>query len=408
MSFAQPERVARLVGLVCVAEVLSIVGVFAFPSIQVELGRLWGLDAVALGWINGLYYAAYGVGVCVLSSLTDRVDARTVFLGGSIVSLVACCGFALLAAGFWSALLLRAAAGLGLAGTFIPALRALLDRLPERSRSRGMAWYTSSFAFGTSISFYYAGAVARSLGWRWVFGGAGVLSLVAALLVWIGLDAVAPPEHESHPSVLRGLLAVLESRPARLNILAYAGHMWELFALRTWIVSLLWYTRAAAGGGGWEPTVVAAIANLVAMVLNILVTEAAHRFTRRSVLVTVMLTCITFGVTLALGLPASYGIVALAVSLYLGLAHSDAALLYAGTVEAAPAGRQGAALAAHSVIGFTAAFAGSLTVGWAIELAGGQERIGAWSAALVVIALGTVGSLVAVARGAGRMGTAAS
>ena len=43
-------------------------------------------------------------------------------------------GFALLADGFAAALGLRALAGLGLAGTYIPGLRALVDRLSGPAR----------------------------------------------------------------------------------------------------------------------------------------------------------------------------------------------------------------------------------------------------------------------------------
>jgi len=394
--------VLRLIALACGAEVLSVLGVFAFPSIQVQLAGRWALDALELGWINGLYYAVYGLGVILLSSRTDRVDARAVFLLGAAINATANVGFALLASGFWSALALRAAAGLGLAGTFIPALRMLLDRLPMGYRARGLSWYTSSFALSTSLSFFYAGVVADTLGWRWVFAGAGALGLLAGALVWRGIEPLERPPHEGdQPSVLGGILRVLARRQARLNILAYAGHMWELFALRTWLVSLLWFAAGGPLARGLGPTVVAALANLLAMGFNLGTTEAAHRFPRRRVMLVAMAAGGTVAVLLAFAVPASYRIIALGAALYVALAQSDSALLYTATVESVPAGEQGSALAAHSVVGFSAAFAGSLAVGAVLDLAGGPASAWAWSLALLTMGLGSAGAGVAVAAGAG-------
>ena len=48
-----------------------------------------------------------------------------------MAAIVAACGalFSFLAGGFWSALLCQALIGIGLAGTYIPGMKALTDRL---------------------------------------------------------------------------------------------------------------------------------------------------------------------------------------------------------------------------------------------------------------------------------------
>ena len=42
----------------------------------------WHITNGEAGWITGLFYAAYTVSVPILVTLTDRVDPRTVYLGG--------------------------------------------------------------------------------------------------------------------------------------------------------------------------------------------------------------------------------------------------------------------------------------------------------------------------------------
>ena len=57
--------------------------------------------------------------VPVLVTLTDRIDAKRVYPFGVGCTTVAHVAFGALADGFWSALLLRALAGVGWAGTDI-------------------------------------------------------------------------------------------------------------------------------------------------------------------------------------------------------------------------------------------------------------------------------------------------
>ena len=89
--------------------------------------ELWGLTNSEAGWITGVFYLAYMLAVPVLVTLTDRVDARLVYLFGVACTIGAHVLFGLLAEGFWSALFLRALAGVGWAGTYMTGLKSLAD-----------------------------------------------------------------------------------------------------------------------------------------------------------------------------------------------------------------------------------------------------------------------------------------
>src|SRR3974390_409275 len=113
----------------CIAEGLVLIGAFAFPALVPTFREAWGISNAEVGWIAGIYFLGYALAVPVLTSLTDRIDARRVFLAGAGLCALTSGGFALLATGFWSAMLFRFAGGVGLAGVYMPGLKALVDRV---------------------------------------------------------------------------------------------------------------------------------------------------------------------------------------------------------------------------------------------------------------------------------------
>ena len=101
----------RLVGLVCAAQVLVQLGAFFWPALLPGMMRLWMLTNSEAGWITAIFYAAYMVSVPVLVTLTDRIDARGVYLFGVACTVIGHLIFAVWAEGFWSALGARALTG---------------------------------------------------------------------------------------------------------------------------------------------------------------------------------------------------------------------------------------------------------------------------------------------------------
>jgi MFS family permease len=113
-------------------EVGTLLPNFAFAALAPTFIAAWAMTNTEAGWISGISGLGYMASVPVLMSLTDRLDARRVFLAGAALSTIAHLGFALTAEGFWSALLWRGIGGIGLAGTYMPGLRILTDRDESR------------------------------------------------------------------------------------------------------------------------------------------------------------------------------------------------------------------------------------------------------------------------------------
>src|SRR6188474_3280471 len=109
-SMDQRDRSAalRLIAFVCAAQVLVQIGAFFWPALVPEMILRWRLTNSEAGWITAAFYGAYMLAVPILVTLTDRIDAKRVYLGGVAAMVVGHGLFALFADGFWSALTARA------------------------------------------------------------------------------------------------------------------------------------------------------------------------------------------------------------------------------------------------------------------------------------------------------------
>src|SRR5688500_14404519 len=146
-----------LIAALCVAEVFTMLGFATFSALLPTFMAQWSLSATEAGWLSGVFFAGYMGAVPLLTGLTDRIDARRIYLWSIALTALATLAFALLARDVWSAAPLRLLAGAGLAGTYMPGLRALTDRVPERLQPRAVSFYTSSFGIGASASYWLAG-----------------------------------------------------------------------------------------------------------------------------------------------------------------------------------------------------------------------------------------------------------
>jgi len=155
---------SRGVVAMCAAQACAQIGAFSVAAVLPALISAWALTNTEAGWISGIYYAAYTLTVPLLSSLTDRIDPKRVYLGSVAVTAVAFAGFAWIAGGFWSALAFRALMGAGWAGSYMPGLKALSDLAEGQQQSRAVAAHAAAVGVSGALSFGVAGAANAWLG----------------------------------------------------------------------------------------------------------------------------------------------------------------------------------------------------------------------------------------------------
>ena len=380
-----------VIAWVCTAHVASMLCYAIYPTLLPQLQREWGASNSAAGLISGMFFAGYMAAVPVLSGLTDRVDARRVYFFSSLLCAFGCLGFSLFAQGVWSAALFQGLTGAGIAGTYMPGLKALTDRLGERSQSRAVSFYTAVFGIGASFSILLAGAIAATLGWRWAFALCALGPLAAGMMIVFGLPPRQPPA--AARKALLDPRPVLRNRAARGYIFGYTVHCWELFGSRSWLVAFFVFSQSLSAGGSWpwSPVLIAAIANLFGPGSSVLGNELAMRHGRNRVVPVVMVcsglfTCL-FGLFSGLPWYAIVGLSFVLLSLHMG----DSSALTAGMVANSDPGMRGASMALHSMLGFGAGFIAPLAFGAVLDAGGGNASPVAWT--LAYASLGVLGVL---------------
>ncbi|MEI8303256.1 MAG: MFS transporter [Burkholderiales bacterium] len=389
-------RGQTLVFAMCAGQVGNLLPHVVVPAVMVgHLIPLWGLSNAQAGLLAASYAAGYMAAVPVLASLTDRIDARRLLLGGSLASSAATLAFGWLAQGLYSAMLLWALAGVGFAGAYMPGLRALTDRLDPGDASRSVTFYTSSYSLGVGMSFLLSQLVAETLGWRWSFTltGLGPLVMVATAAAM----RPAPPPPRPPGARLLDFRPVVRNRPAMGYILGYAAHCFELYGMRTWIVAFWTFVAARHGGQALlEPITVSVLVTLLAMPASILGNECAIRFGRhRAITVIQVLSAATaLGIGLAAGGPP--GLLLALVLVYAVTVPADSGSLTAGMSASADPQFKGATLAMHSMAGFGLSALAGWLVGVALDAFGGSARPGGWLAAFTVLGAGVLAGPLAL------------
>lgn len=382
--------------LLCGVEALSMSGFATYAALLPLLQHEWGLSNSQAGLISGTFFGAYMLAVPVLVGLTDRIDARRIYLVACTLATAGCLGFALFTRGLFSALASQALIGAGLAGTYMPGLRVLADNLKGEVQSRSIAFYTSSFGFGTTGSLLLAGALS-AYGWRWAFAAAAVGPLLAGPLVFFSFPPREPLSPGASPAALFDFRPVIANREAFGYILGYMVHCWELFGLRSWLPAFFAFSlglTAAGSGSLLGAATLAALINLLGPLASIFGNELALRHGRRRVVLAVMAS--SGGLSCLVGFTAQLPIVLVffLIAGYNLTVMADSAALTAGLVAAADPGRRGAAMALHSLFGFGGGFVAPLVFGAVLDLAGGNHQVNAWGIAFASLGFGCLGGAI--------------
>jgi MFS family permease len=366
----------------CAAQACAQIGAFGVAALLPTLIALWSLSNTEAGWLGGIYYAAYTLVVPLLSSLTDRVDPKRVYLGSVAVTAVAFTGFAWVATGFWSALGFRALMGAGWAGSYMPGLKALSDLAEGPQQSRAVAAHAAAVGVSGALSFGVAGAVNAWFGWPWALLPGALGAALAFVLVLVGLPARPVTAAAGPHGALLDFRPILRNRSALAYSIAYCVHTWEMSALRGWVVAFL-TSVAARTPGAWlplAPATVASVMGLLGVWASVWGNEVAIRFGRRRFILGAMLGSATLAAVIGFGAALPYAGAAALVLLYAMLIWSDSSSLTAGSAGSAEPGRRGATLAVHSTLGYAGGFLGPVALGATLDLLGGPSVLG-WGAA---------------------------
>jgi MFS family permease len=145
----------------------------AAPLLEGELG----LTASELGWLLSAFFWAYVVSQPLMGWLTDRLGAARVLAAGftlwSLATVLT--GISAGIAGLVAARLLM---GVGESVTYPSALALLAQRVTDRHRARATSLLQLGGVAGPALGTFLGGVIMVSYGWRAMFVGLGLASLL--------------------------------------------------------------------------------------------------------------------------------------------------------------------------------------------------------------------------------------
>jgi MFS family permease len=240
-------------GLIALVQVLAMGVWFSASAVVPALTRQWHLSAGVAAWLTAPVQAGFVLGAVASAvlGLADRLPPQLLVAGSAAGAAGATLIMALFADGPLVAIPLRFATGAFLAGVYPVGMKLMASWSPPADRARAMGVLIAALTLGSALPHLIDGL--GQLNWRAVLVVAAMIALAGAIVA--GALIRSGPQFPTAGRVGRPRYAVamFADQGPRLVNLAYFGHMWELYALWTWLPAFLAASPAAASPAAASP-----------------------------------------------------------------------------------------------------------------------------------------------------------
>jgi len=251
----------RVLAVLAASELCGMAPWFSASAVAPALSRVWRLDTAGGAWLTISVQLGFVVGALgsALLTLADRWSARRLVAGSAWLAGLATLGVAF-APGPGAGIALRMLTGAALAGVYPPGMKIVAGWYRE-GRGLAIGVLVGALTLGSALPHLVRWAVPPEY-WRPVLVIAAAAAFVGGLLVLLvphdGPFAAPAPRF-----TWRAAPRVLADRAMSLANLGYLGHMWELYAMWTWLAAFVAASElartgdpTAGGGGGRTPALV--------------------------------------------------------------------------------------------------------------------------------------------------------
>jgi MFS family permease len=223
----------RMLALVGVAELFAMTLWFSASAVGPELAAAWSLTDAETAWLTNAVQLGFVVGALGSAALTlaDTIRPRYLFAGSAFAGALATALIAGVVSSGLPAIALRFLTGVTLAGVYPTGMKMMAGWF-RKGRGLAIGVLVGALTVGSAAPHLLraVGGVGRP---RLVLFGAAAIATLGGLLALGYRDG--PYQPETAPFDPGAIRRILTDRGVFLANAGYFGHMWELYAVWTWI-----------------------------------------------------------------------------------------------------------------------------------------------------------------------------
>jgi MFS family permease len=376
---------------------------FAASAVGPDLQARWTLSAVQAGWLTAFVQLGFVAGTltAALLGVADALESRHYFAGSALAAALANAAL-LVVPGYDAALVSRFATGFFLAGVYPPAMKMTATWFAA-NRGLAIGVVVGALTVGKALP-YLVEALGNDgrLAAGPVVAVTSAAAALGALLVFVAYRD-GPHVFPRRRFTWEHARIVFGSRRWRLATGGYLGHMWELYAMWTWIASFLGAAALASRATATVPALVIRLAPFLAIAAGGLGCvwggRVADRIGREALTIRALGVSGSCAIVVGFLFGGPFPLV-LAVALVWGFfVVADSAQFSAAVTEVVPSHVVGTALTLQVALGFLLTMATIQLVPIFVSIVG-------WRWAFPVLAVGPAAGIAAMAR-LRRLGTPA-